>query len=49
MQITPEEIAETLAMVSQQHLNIRTITLGLNLRACTHEDVDVMLVKSMIA
>ena len=42
MQITPEEIAETLAMVSQQHLDIRTITLGLNLRACTHEDVDVI-------
>ena len=32
MQITPEEIAETLAMVSKQHLDIRTITLGLNLR-----------------
>lgn len=42
MQITPAEIAETLAMVSQQHLDIRTITLGLNLRACVHEDVDVM-------
>ena len=35
MQITPEEIAETLAMVSKQHLDIRTITLGLNLR-CLH-------------
>lgn len=34
MQITPQEIAETLAMVSQQHLDIRTITLGLNLRGC---------------
>ncbi len=32
MQITPAEIAETLAMVSKQHLDIRTITLGLNLR-----------------
>lgn len=42
MQITPEEIAETLAMVSKQHLDIRTITLGLNLRGCTHEDVNVM-------
>ena len=42
MQITPEEIAETLAMVSQQHLDIRTITLGLNLRSCTHEDINVM-------
>ena len=35
MQITPAEIAETLAMVSKQHLDIRTITLGLNLRGCT--------------
>lgn len=42
MQITPEEIAETLAMISKQHLDIRTITLGLNLRSCTHEDVNVI-------
>lgn len=40
MQITPEEIAETLAMVSQQHLDIRTITLGLNLRSCTDDSVE---------
>ena len=40
MQITPEEIAETLAMVSQQHLDIRTITLGLNLRSCTDTNVE---------
>lgn len=42
MQITPEEIAETLAMVGKQHLDIRTITLGINLRGCTHEEVDVI-------
>lgn len=42
MQITPEEIAETLAMVGKQHLDIRTITLGVNLRGCTHEEVDVI-------
>lgn len=42
MQITPEEIAETLAMVGKQHLDIRTITLGLNLRGCTNEEVDVI-------
>ena len=42
MQITPTEIAETLAMVSKQHLDIRTITLGLNLRGCTHDDVDAV-------
>ncbi len=34
MQITPHEIAETLSMVSEEHLDIRTITLGLNLRGC---------------
>ena len=39
MQITPAEIAETLAMVSKQNLDIRTVTLGLNLRGCTGGDV----------
>ena len=39
MQITPEEIQETLAMVNRQNLDIRTITLGLSLRACVHTDI----------
>ena len=42
MQITPTEVAETMAMVTKQNLDIRTITLGLNLRRCTDEDVNVM-------
>ena len=42
MQITPEEIAETQSMVSEQNLDIRTITLGLNLRGCTDSNVDAM-------
>ncbi|MGI6535547.1 MAG: PFL family protein [Eggerthellaceae bacterium] len=42
MQITPEEIAETQSMVSEQNLDIRTITLGLNLRGCTDSNVDTM-------
>lgn len=45
MQITPAEIRETIAMVSNQNLDIRTITLGLNLRGCTHEDINVMATK----
>ncbi len=40
MQITPEEISETLAMVGKQHLDIRTITLGINLGGCTDTSVD---------
>ncbi|MDR1185663.1 MAG: PFL family protein [Coriobacteriales bacterium] len=41
MQITPREVSETLAMVAQQNLDIRTITLGLSIRDCAHEDVEV--------
>lgn len=42
MQITPVEVAETLAMIEQQNLDIRTITLGLNLRGCVSDDVHVL-------
>ena len=45
MQITPAEVAETIAMVAEQHLDIRTITLGLNLRSCTDADVDTVALK----
>ena len=45
MQITPAEVAETLAMVAEQHLDIRTITLGMSLRGCTDADVNVVALK----
>lgn len=41
MQITPQEVKETLAMVSEQHLDIRTITLGLSIRDCAHSDIEI--------
>ena len=41
MHIMPEEIVETLLMVQQQHLDIRTITLGLSLGGCADSDVTV--------
>jgi len=41
VQITPQEVSETLAMVAQQNLDIRTITLGLSIRDCAHEDISV--------
>lgn len=40
MKITPKEVAETRAMISQQHLDIRTITLGMNLRGCASNSVE---------
>lgn len=40
MQITPAEIVETLQMITQQSLDVRTVTLGLSLTACAHEDID---------
>ena len=40
MQITPAEVSETLAMVAEQHLDIRTITLSMNLRGCGAREVD---------
>jgi uncharacterized protein (UPF0210 family) len=40
LHITPEEIVETLVMVQQQNLDIRTVTLGLSLRGCAHNDVE---------
>jgi len=43
---TPEEIVETYEMLSLQHLNIRTITVGINLLGCL--DKDLNRVKSLI-
>ncbi len=40
MHISPEEIVETLLMVTQQNLDIRTVTLGLSLDSCAGSDVD---------
>ena len=42
MAVEPKQVVETLSMVTQQHLDIRTITLGLSLRGCVHEEIDTM-------
>ncbi|MCI1666138.1 MAG: PFL family protein [Atopobiaceae bacterium] len=42
MSITPEEVAETLNMVTEQHLDIRTITMGISLAGCADEDMGRM-------
>ena len=43
--ITPEEVAETLSMVSQQNLDLRTITMGISLLGCADEQMDRMCAK----
>ncbi len=35
LRISPEEIAETILMVQQQHLDIRTVTLGVSIGECS--------------
>ena len=43
--ITAEEVAETLNMVTEQHLDIRTITMGISLMSCADENLDRMCTK----
>jgi len=43
--ITAEEVAETLNMVTEQHLDIRTITMGINLMGCADSNLDRMCTK----
>lgn len=38
----PEEIMETIRMVRAEKLDIRTITMGISLRDCTHSDIQVV-------
>ena len=37
-----EEILETVGMIQAQHLDIRTVTMGINLRGCVSPDIDTM-------
>ena len=45
MDITPQEVAETLSMVSQQNLDLRTITMGINLASCADSNMNRMATK----
>ena len=42
MAITAEEVVETLNMVTEQHLDIRTVTMGISLMGCADEDLSRM-------
>lgn len=45
MAITAEEVAETLNMVTEQHLDIRTTTMGISLMGCADENLERMCTK----
>ncbi|QWT17846.1 PFL family protein [Collinsella sp. zg1085] len=45
MSITQQEIAETRGMVVEQHLDIRTITMGISLKGCADENLERMCTK----
>ncbi|HIP84705.1 MAG TPA: PFL family protein [Methanothermococcus okinawensis] len=38
----PEEILETVRMIEYENLDIRTVTIGINLRDCVSEDIDTL-------
>ena len=40
MHINPYEIMETIRMVRMEHLDIRTVTLGISLRDCSHPNIE---------
>ncbi|NVN92741.1 MAG: PFL family protein [Desulfuromonadales bacterium] len=39
MFVHPEEILETIKMVNNENLDIRTVTMGISLRGCCHPDI----------
>ena len=43
--LNQHEIIETLNMIDEQHLDIRTITMGISLRNCGHPDAKIAATK----
>ena len=41
MFIPADEIAQTIRMIQKEHLDIRTVTMGINLLDCASDDIDV--------
>lgn len=43
--INPFEVIETIKMVDEENLDIRTITMGISLKSCAGPDVDTVCEK----
>lgn len=37
-----EQIVNTIDMIQRENLDVRTVTMGINLLDCRHQDIDVM-------
>jgi uncharacterized protein (UPF0210 family) len=46
IQFSPQEILETIRMVQMEHLDVRTITMGVSLRSCAHPDLETAAAKA---
>lgn len=46
IQFSTQEILETIRMVQMENLDVRTITMGVSLRACAHPDIHVAAAKA---
>ena len=40
-----KDILETITMIREEHLDVRTITMGISLRDCSHSDINVSCTK----
>lgn len=43
--ISPFEVIETIKMIQEEHLDVRTITMGISLRDCCHPNGDAACIK----
>ena len=43
--LNARDILETITMIQDEHLDVRTITMGISLLDCCHSDIDVMCAK----
>jgi uncharacterized protein (UPF0210 family) len=46
IQFSTQEILETIRMVQMENLDVRTITMGVSLRACSHPDIKIAAAKA---
>ena len=40
--LNARDILETITMIQDEHLDVRTITMGISLLDCCHSDIDTM-------